>query len=122
DITNTSASSAAAGNAGAMSLQLWFIEGMEEYLSLGPEDRHTAMWMREAIRREKFPDIDHLDNPRYFPYRYGQALWAFIGGRYGDRAVGSLLRAAVGRDGYKGAFQRVLGITSKDLSAQWQQA
>ncbi len=35
------------------------------------------------------PTIDDLDDPRYFPYRYGQALWAYIGGRYGDRTVGS---------------------------------
>src|SRR3954463_11214611 len=115
DITNTSASNASAGSAGALSLPLWFIEGMAEYLSLGPRDPHTAMWMREAIRRDRFPDIDHLDDPRYFPYRYGQALWAYIGGRYGDRTIGNLLRTGVGRDGYKGAFQRVLGVTSKDL-------
>ncbi len=54
DITNTNASSAAAGQPGAMSLPLWFIEGMAEYFSLGPEDPNTAMWMREAIRRNKF--------------------------------------------------------------------
>jgi hypothetical protein len=99
-----------------------FIEGMAEYLSIGPDDPHTAMWMREAIRRDRFPDIDHLDSPKYFPYRYGQALWAFIGGTYGDRMAGSLLRAGVGRDGYKGAFQRVLGVTSKDLSQRWREA
>jgi hypothetical protein len=69
DITNTSASGAANGSAGALSLPLWFIEGMAEYLSLGPDDPNTAMWMRESVRREKLPDIDHLDNPRYFPYR-----------------------------------------------------
>ena len=46
------------------------------------------MWMREAVRREKMPTIDRLDNPQYFPYRYGQALWAYIGGRYGDRVIG----------------------------------
>jgi Tol biopolymer transport system component len=122
DITNTNASSAAAGSAGALMLPLWFIEGMAEYLSVGPHDPHTAMWMREAVRRERLPEIDKLDNPRYFPYRYGQALWAFIGGRYGDRTVGNLLRAAVGRDGYKGAFERVLGVSSKDLSQQWHDA
>ena len=122
DITNTNASSAAAGAAGALSLPLWFIEGMAEYLSVGSDDPHTAMWMREAVRRERFPDVDDLDNPKYFPYRYGQALWAFIGGRYGDRTVGNLLRAAVGRDGYKGAFERVLGVSSKDLSQQWHDA
>ena len=77
------------------------------------------MWMREAIRREKFPEIDELDNPKYFPYRYGQALWAFIGGKYGDRAIGQMLRAGAGRDGYKGAFTRVLGIDTKEASRQW---
>src|SRR3954451_13116714 len=122
DITNTNASSASAGSAGALALPLWFIEGMAEYLSIGPQDPHTAMWMREAVRRDRFPDIDHLDDPKYFPYRYGQALWAFIGGRYGDRTIGNLLRTGVGRDGYKGAFQRVLGVTSKDLSQQWRDA
>ena len=43
-------------------------------------------------------DVDKLDNPKYFPYRYGQALWAYIGGKYGDDAVGNMLRAAAGRD------------------------
>jgi hypothetical protein len=122
DITSTSASGAAAGNAGVESLPLWFIEGMAEYLSIGPDDPNTAMWMREAIRRDRFPTIDKLDNPRYFPYRYGQALWAFIGGRYGDQAVSRLLRAGVGRDGYKGAFQRVLGVSTNELSQQWRDA
>jgi Tol biopolymer transport system component len=122
DITSTNASSAAAGQAGALSLPLWFIEGMAEYLSLGPDDPHTTMWMRDAVRREKFPEIDKLDDPRYFPYRYGHALWAFIGGKYGDRTVGNLLRAGVGQNGYKGAFERVLGVSSKELSQQWQDA
>src|SRR5687767_9732050 len=95
DITNTNVSS---NNAGALALPLWFIEGLAEYLSIGPVDPHTAMWMREAARRERLPDIDKLDNPRYFPDRYGHALWAYIAGRYGDRAVGQMLRAAAGRD------------------------
>jgi Tol biopolymer transport system component len=122
DITNTTASSMAAGGGGVESLPLWFIEGMAEYLSLGPDDPHTAMWMREAIRRDTFPDIDHLDNPKYFPYRYGHALWAYIGGAYGDRAVGRLLRAGVGQNGYEGAFARVLGVSSKELSQRWHDA
>ena len=54
DITNTNANS---GANSALALPLWFIEGMAEYLSIGPVDPHTAMWMREAARREKLPDI-----------------------------------------------------------------
>ena len=120
DITNTNVSS---GSVGALALPLWFIEGMAEYLSVGPVDAHTAMWMREAARREKLPDIDDLDNPRYFPYRYGQALWAFIGGRYGDAVVGDMLRAGAGRDGgYEQAIESVLGVKTEELSKEWHSA
>jgi len=41
---------APAGENGAERLPLWFIEGMAEYLSLGPADPNTAMWMRDAAR------------------------------------------------------------------------
>src|SRR5262245_4197203 len=71
-------------SAGALEMPLWFIEGMAEYLSLGPVDPQTAMWMRDAARREKLPTIHQLGGSRYFPYRYGQALWAYLAGRYGD--------------------------------------
>lgn len=119
DITGTNVNT---NTAGALALPLWFIEGMAEYLSIGPDDPHTAMWMRDAARRERLPAIDDLDNPRYFPYRYGHSLWAFIGGKYGDRTVGALLRAgAVARD-YREAFAAVLGVDTKELTAQWHEA
>ena len=120
DITNTNASS---GNGGALNLPLWFIEGMAEYLSIGPVDPHTAMWMREATRREKLPDIDKLDDPRYFPYRYGQAFWAYVGGRFGDEIIGDMLRAgAAARGGYETAIEAVLQVSTKDLSKDWHEA
>ena len=63
-------------------LPLWLVEGMAEYLSLGGEDSHTAMWLRDAVVRNDLPTIKQLnDGRKYFPYRYGQALWAYIGGR-----------------------------------------
>jgi Tol biopolymer transport system component len=120
DVTNTNVSS---GTAGALALPLWFIEGMAEYLSVGPVDPLTSMWMRDATRREKLPNVDDLDNPKYFPYRYGQALWAYIAGKYGDGAVGNMLRAGAARDGgYEAAIQSVLGIDSKQLSTDWHAA
>jgi Tol biopolymer transport system component len=120
DVTGTNVSS---GAAGALAMPLWFIEGMAEYLSIGPVDPQTAMWMREAARREKLPTIDDLDNPKYFPYRYGQALWAFIAGKYGDGAVGNVLKAASGRDAtYESALQSVLQIDTKELSKLWHEA
>jgi Tol biopolymer transport system component len=120
DISNTNVSS---GNAGALALPLWFIEGMAEYLSIGPVDSHTSMWMREAARREKLPTIDDLDNPRYFPYRYGHALWSYIGGRFGDQAIGDMLRAAAGtRGGYPVAFEAILAVDTKQLSKDWHES
>jgi WD40 repeat protein len=110
------------GENAAERLPLWFIEGMAEYLSLGPIDPHTAMWMREAARQDKLPTIHQLINPRFFPYRYGQALWAYIGGRWGDETIGKILRAA-GRTGdAEGALERVLGIKVEDLSKDWHAA
>lgn len=119
DITGTDVNS---NTAGALALPLWFIEGMAEYLSIGPVDPHTAMWMRDAARREKLPAIDDLEDPRYFPYRYGHALWAFIGGKYGDKAVASLLRAGAVAKGYKEAFQAVLGVDTAELTTLWHAA
>jgi hypothetical protein len=103
-------------------LPLWFIEGMAEYFSLGSVDPQTAMWMRDAVRRGKIPSIKQLNNPKYFPYRYGQALWAFIGGRYGDRAVGKIMVAAARSGNASHAISSVVGVPIDKLSQQWQEA
>jgi Tol biopolymer transport system component len=100
-------------------LPLWLIEGMAEYFSLGRNDALTAMWMRDAVMRERFPTIKQLTtDPRFFPYRYGQALWAYIGGRWGDRAVVDVFRASL-RLGWDQALVRTLGLTSDSLSKDW---
>src|SRR5881409_3356486 len=49
--------------AGLNRVPLWFIEGMAEYLSLGPVDLNTTMWMRDAVRRGELPKFRDLDNP-----------------------------------------------------------
>jgi Tol biopolymer transport system component len=94
DITGEGRSVATGSIPGALRLPLWFIEGMAEYLSVGPVDPHTAMWMRDAVRT-RLPTISDLgDSYRWFPYRYGQALWSYLAGRYGDEVVGRLLKTA----------------------------
>ncbi|MGQ0562338.1 MAG: peptidase S9 [Gemmatimonadota bacterium] len=113
------ASPAGGGLSGMGRLPLWLVEGMAEYLSLGRVDAHTAMWLRDAALRGELPTIDQLTrDPRFFPYRYGQALWAYIAGRWGDRSVTELYRFAT-RTGWDVALQRVLGLNSKQLSEQW---
>jgi WD40 repeat protein len=107
---------------GATALPLWFIEGMAEYLSLGPVHAPTAMWMRGAIQdtaRDTLPTFRQLDDPRYFPYRYGHALMSFVAGRWGDQAIGQLLRRAGRRRGVEPAIREVLAITPDELVARW---
>jgi Tol biopolymer transport system component len=91
---------------------------MAEYLSIGPVDPHTAMWLRDAARGETLPEIRDLDNPKYFPYRWGQAVWAYIAARWGDKVIGDMLTVA-SRHGIEGAFQQVLGVSTEEVTADW---
>ena len=103
-------------------LPLWLVEGMAEYLSLGRDNALTSMWMRDAVMRDKFPSIQQLTtDPRFFPYRYGQALWAYIGGKWGDRAIIEIYRSAL-RTSWDIALIRRLGMNADSLSKEWAQA
>ncbi len=103
-------------------LPLWFIEGMAEYLSIGAVDANTAMWIRDASAREKMPTVDKLDDPNFFPYRYGHAFWAYIAGRWGDRVIPDLLDATGSRGDIKGAMQAVLNIDEETFTTDWHEA
>jgi hypothetical protein len=112
----------AQGNAigpAVMMLPLWFIEGMAEYLSLGPVDANTAMWVRDASARERMPTVAKLDDPDFFPYRYGHAFWAYVAGRWGDEAVGDMLRATGPQGDIESAMNAVLGVDEETLSRDW---
>jgi Tol biopolymer transport system component len=101
---------------------LWFMEGMAEYLSLGPVDPHTAMWLRDAALEGNLPTIEELTlDPRIFPYRYGHAIWAYIGQKWGDEVIGAILQASM-TGGVEQAFRRVLGISLERLSDDWRDA
>ena len=103
-------------------LPLWMIEGLAEYLSQGRVDPQTAMWMRDATMNDLLPDLRELSrDPRLSPYQYGQALWAYVGGRYGDGAVINLFLAS-GLYGIEQAVVRVLGISAEQLFADWHAA
>src|ERR671921_422804 len=107
----------------AINPPLWFAEGMAEYLSIGPIDPETAMWLRDASLEGALPTIEKmtLDPYKYFPYRFGHALWSYIGERWGDEAVGAILKATLG-GGVEGAFRRTIGLTLDQLSSQWRDA
>src|SRR5256885_3758609 len=98
---------------------LWFMEGMAEYLSIGPIDPHTAMWLRDASLEGHLPTIEQLTyDPRIFPYRFGHALWAYVGEKWGDEVIGEILQASTS-GGVEQAFKRALGLSLEELSNEW---
>ncbi len=100
-------------------LPLWIVEGMAEYMSIGRVDAHTAMWMRNAVVNDDIPTLRQLSiNPKYFPYRYGQAFWSFLTGLYGDRVIKPLF-VATAKFGIEASVPMILGISLDDLSKMW---
>ncbi|CAN5378884.1 basic secretory protein-like protein [soil metagenome] len=99
---------------------LWFTEGMAEYLSIGAVDPNTAMWLRDAALAGRIPTIEQMTrDPRYFPYRWGQAFWAYVGGRWGDAAIGQILKQVGGGVPYEVAFARILNTPLKQVGDDW---
>ena len=122
DITADRDAGGQGGMPGVHRLPLWFVEGMAEYLSLGPIDAHTAMWMRDAALQEELPKISDLSDPKYFPYRWGHAFWAYVAGRWGDQMVGNLLREASRLASPEQAIENELGLKEEELTEQWHAA
>ena len=102
---------------------LWFMEGMAEYLSLGPDYARSSTVMRDAAINGDLPTIVKMNEQpdRYDPYRYGQPLWAYVAGRFGDEVIGAIM-ADVPSMGIERAFKRETGESLEDLGDQWKEA
>ena len=101
----------------------WFMEGMAEYLSLGPGHVLTQSWIRDAAVNGNLPTIKQMteEPDRFFPYRYGEALWEYVGQRWGDDVISEIMNA-VPNVGIERAFRRELGLTVEELSEEWREA
>ncbi|MFQ5704291.1 MAG: peptidase S9, partial [Gemmatimonadales bacterium] len=118
DITGNGGGTLISGVPGAARMPLWFVEGMAEYLSVGPVDTETSMWIRALVSQDKPPE--EITDPRFLhPYQHGQALWAYIGGRWGDDVIGRILKATRTTPSVAAAFQRVLRVMPSTLLSQW---
>ncbi len=102
-------------------LPLWMSEGLAEYLSLGSEDSHTALWMRDAVANQDIPSLKALNGYKYFPYRYGHALWAYITSVYGDDIIGPLYNTTADR-GIDVALDSLLDNHQTQLGNSWSAA
>ena len=72
---------------------------------------------RKSCRRSRT-----LDSGEFFPYRWGQAVWAYIGGKYGDDLIGQIFRTAVRSGDPIEALKQAALIEDKELSANWHAA
>jgi Tol biopolymer transport system component len=106
-----------AGRSAAL-LPLWFSEGMAEYLSVGHVDSNTSMWLRDAVHHDRLPTLKQLDNPKWFPYRYGQSLWAYLSDRFGDDVAARAL-VSKAKGGGIGRLTAVTGVDAETLSHEW---
>lgn len=103
-------------------IPLWMIEGMAEYLSVGKTDAFTSMWMRDALLNRDIPSLKDLTNSnKYFPYRYGQAFWTFVGSVYGDTTIVPLFKATA-KYGYENGLRYTFGYDDRALSGLWKNA
>ncbi|MCR9290726.1 MAG: hypothetical protein NXI23_25415 [Bacteroidetes bacterium] len=100
-------------------LPLWMIEGLAEYMSVGRVDAHTSMWMRDAVLNDDVPSIKKLSNPKYFPYRWGQAFWAFVTGIKGDEIIEPFFMATA-KYGLEAAIKQHFTSDLKEFSKLWE--
>lgn len=104
---------------------LWYMEGMAEYLSGGPNHPLTAEWLRDAAVNGRVPTIEQMtedtEGVKYFPYRYGESLWEYVGERWGDAAIGQILEETA-TVGVARAIQKELGLSLHELSDDWREA
>ena len=98
---------------------LWFMEGMAEYLTTGEIDPLTAMWLRDGSLSGYLTTIDELSRVGDIRvYRFGQALWYYIGTKYGDEKIGEIMQKAP-LIGVREAFRASLNVELDQLSEEW---
>lgn len=101
---------------------LWFMEGMAEYLSIGPEHNYTDAIMRDAALNGNIPSIEGMTRrpDLYFPYRFGESFWAYIAQRWGDEVIGEIMNAAPSL-GIDRSFRRYTGVDLEELGEEWKE-
>jgi Tol biopolymer transport system component len=94
-------------------IPLWMVEGLAEYMSIGPVDAHTAIWLRNGVASNKLPTLKDLTNKpnEFFPYRWGQAFC--------DTIIRPLFLETA-RVGYEQAVKNILKMDAKTFSERWQ--
>lgn len=100
---------------------LWFMEGMAEYLSIGEVDPNTEMWLRWSALEGQLIPLEYMSRVYDIRvYRIGQAIFSFLGERFGDERIGELLKKTVYFRSVEVAIEKTLGMDMKTLNQEWE--
>jgi hypothetical protein len=123
DIFSRGRSGAGLSNLAMVNPPLWFMEGLAEYFSIGQKHPWTDAWVRDAVVNNTLPTIAQMtERPdKYFPYRFGFAMWQYIGQRWGDEVIAEIMNS-VPSIGIERSFRRELGMGTIELSNEYRQA
>lgn len=98
---------------------LWMMEGLAEYLSIGM-DANTEIWVKDLVREDDYPTMMQMENVfDQRVYRLGQALYYFLGDRYGIESVRRFFKQTIQRHDWIGALAEVYSKSPKEMSAEW---
>lgn len=101
---------------------LWFMEGMAEYLTTGRIEPLTAMWLRDGALSGYLTSLQQLSQVGDIRvYRFGQAIFYYIGTKYGDEKIGEIMQKAP-LIGLPQAFETALNRSLDELSQDWLEA
>jgi len=78
------------------------------------------MWVRDAAMHKRLPTLKQLENPRYFPYRYGHAFWSYLTTRYGDEIIARVLRSKI--RGVIPRLEELTGVDQAQLTRDWHES
>src|SRR5262249_58078781 len=85
----------------------------------GGRDANTGLWLRDAAAWRNVPTFSQLGEPKWFPYRYGQAVWTFLAEQYGANVVKRALDARPAQNAIA-RLEQATGHSERDLTAGWQ--
>ena len=101
---------------------LWFIEGMAEYLSKGPLDAASTLWVRDAVLSGRLPEKLNTAARDLSPYMFGHAFWSYVGERFGDESVEKALKPGRKQRRLKDRIRYATGAELDQVYREWRAA
>lgn len=103
----------------SVSIPLWFVEGMAEYLS-EPSNPLTDMWLADAVANDTLPSgkkIEGLEDIRV--YRFGESLITYLVENYGQDQLGEILRYVGKTEDWEEALPKLAQSSWEEFYEKW---